>query len=111
MDVSGCSSVTLSGTYDTTGITCSDPTVVAALANAIRTATNGEWTCGGHNWTHCGTRYTGELWIDPPSLCSGSNCPNPGYLLRPCCGHSNWGGVNTRTCSSIPTQTMTLEFH
>jgi hypothetical protein len=107
---SGYSTVTMSGTYDTTGITCSDPATAQAIADAIRTLTSGSWSCDGHTWYLCGTRYTGELWIDAPSLCSGANCPNPGYILRPCCGHSNWGGVNTATCTSNPTQNMTLEF-
>jgi len=110
LDVSGCSSVTISGTYNTTGITCTDPSMVAAFATALRTAARGTWTCGGHTWTNC-DRYSGEVWLDPPSLCSGSNCPNPGYIIRSCIGNLNWGGVNTATCSSNPTQTMTLEFH
>jgi hypothetical protein len=110
LSTSGYSTVTMSGTYDTTGITCSDPATAQAIADAIRTLTSGSWSCDGHTWYLCGTRYTGELWIDAPSLCSGSNCPNPGYILRPCCGHSNWGGVNTATCTTNPTQDMTLEF-
>jgi hypothetical protein len=107
---SGYSTVTMSGTYDTTGITCSDPTTAQAIADAVRTATSGSWTCDGHTWYLCGTRYSGELWIDAPSLCSGSNCPNPGYLMRACISNANWGGVNTATCTSNPSQTMTLDF-
>ena len=60
-------------------------------------------------WTNC-NRYNDELWIDPPSTCSGANCPNPGYLLRACFGSANiWGSVKGNTCSA-PTQTITLSF-
>ena len=110
LDVTGCTSVTISGTYDTTGITCTDPVMVAEFATAITTGLRGEWSCDGHNWTIC-NRYSGEVWLDPPSLCSGSNCPNPGYLIRPCIGNLNWGGVNTATCSTNPDQEMTLTFY
>jgi hypothetical protein len=82
-----------------------------AIANALRTSTTGMWSCGGHQWHFCDRSSYEELWLDPPSSCSGSNCPNPGYLIRPCISNANWGGVNTATCTSNPTQTMTIEFH
>ncbi|MBW2262432.1 MAG: hypothetical protein JRG91_10705 [Deltaproteobacteria bacterium] len=110
---SGYVEVTMSGSLDSTGITCTDSTAAQAIANALRTSTSAMVTCDGHTWAVCdrsGTLgpYT-EIWIDPPSLCSGSNCPNPGRIIRPCIGNSNWGGVASRTCSG-PSQTMTLEF-
>ncbi len=40
------------------------------------------------------------------SICS---CPNPEYIVRPCIGNANWGGVNTATCGG-DTQTMTVVF-
>jgi len=107
---SGYTSVTMSGTYATTGITCSDPTTAQAIADAVRTETSGRWSCDGHTWDLCGSRYSGELWIDSPSLCSGDNCPNPGYIIRPCISNANWGGVNTNTCTSNPSQNMTIDF-
>jgi len=106
---SGYTRVTMKGTYDTTGITCSVPATAQAIADAIRTGGRGTWTCDGHNWSLC-DRYSGELWIDPPLECSGANCPNPGYLVRPCIGNLNWGGVNTATCTTNPSQNMTVEF-
>jgi hypothetical protein len=111
LDATGCASITISGTFDTTGATCSDPTVVAAIATALRTSTTGMWSCGGRQWHYCDRGSWEELWLDPGTSCNGSNCPNPGYLIRPCIGNSNWGGVNTPTCTSNPTQTMTVEFH
>ncbi len=99
----------ISGTFDPTGLTCTDAPTVNAMANAIKTASvyiSG--TVNGHIWSVC-NRYNGETWIDPPASCSGSNCPNPGYILRPCLGNSNWGGVNTNTCGGA-NQVMTIQF-
>ena len=102
-------SVTMSGTLDPTGITCTDPTIVNDLATAIKNVTDYiSPSTNGHVWSVC-ARYQAEVWIDPPSLCSGANCPNPGYIIRPCIGGTNWGAVNGNTCGNTA-QTMTLEF-
>jgi hypothetical protein len=109
LDATGCAGVTISGTYDTTGITCVDSVMVTEFADAIRTGVRGSWTCDGHTWSIC-DRYHGEVWIDPPAECSGSNCPNPGYIIRACISNLNWGGINTATCTTNPDQTMELTF-
>ena len=97
------------GSNDMTGLTCTDFTTVNAMAAAIKNATTYiSGTVNGHVWSVC-NRYNGETWIDPPSSCSGSNCPSPGYILRPCITNLNWGGVNTATCGA-PTQLMAIEF-
>jgi hypothetical protein len=94
------------------GITCNDPAMANALATAIMTGTNGaQYTsplCNGRIWYLC-DRYGGELWIDAPSLCNGSNCPSPGWIFRACITNLNWGGFNTATCGA-PTQIMEIEF-
>lgn len=101
--------MTISGTYDATGISCTDKTIVNAFVAAIKSyGTYISATTGGHVWSIC-NRYSGEIWIDPPSSCSGSNCPSPGYIIRPCITNLNWGGVNTATCGG-PNQVMTLKF-
>ncbi|MCZ7556424.1 MAG: T9SS type A sorting domain-containing protein [Bacteroidia bacterium] len=95
------------------GVTCNDPAMANALAAAIMTGVNGaQYTsplCNGRIWYLC-DRYGGELWIDAPALCSGSNCPDPAYIMRVCIGNLNWGGANTPTCTSNPTQVMELIF-
>ena len=101
--------VTIKGTYDTTGQTCNDPVIVTALANALYSNSNyiSPTACNGNVWSSC-ARSGGEVWLNPPSLCNGSNCPT-GYIIRPNITNSNWGGVNTATCGG-PSQQMTLIF-
>jgi hypothetical protein len=93
-----------------TGVTCNDPAMANALAAALKNYQ--QYTsplCNGRIWYLC-DRYGGELWIDAPALCSGANCPNPAYIMRVCIGNLNWGGANTPTCTSNPTQVMELIF-
>lgn len=117
----GYAQVTLSGSEDSPGLTCTDPTVVNGLAEAIKTNSNYIETCDGHEWSYCfrggfgqqGLSGHGEVWIDPPSLCSSSNCPNPGRILRACIESSNWGGLNTATCGAFggaTSQRMSIRF-
>jgi Stigma-specific protein, Stig1 len=102
--------VTIRGTFNSTGVSCTNPSVVNALAQSLRNGTEFNMACDGNTWSNCGSRYDGELWLNPPSTCSGANCPS-GYIVRPCigAGNPNWGGVNTQTCSA-PSQEMIVEF-
>src|SRR5690606_28163461 len=102
--------MTIKGTYDQVGITCTDKTIVNAFATAVQNYTTYiSPSTGGHVWSIC-NRYLREIWLDPPSSCSGANCPN-GYIIRPGIGtgNQNWGGVNTNTCGG-PNQRMTFIF-
>ena len=90
------------------GFTCTDPTVTNNMAAALKNNTAYTAVCNGHTWSNC-NRYSGELWIDPPAQCSGSNCPSPGYIVRPCIGNTNWGGINQATCGGA-SQTMSVAF-
>lgn len=101
----------IKGTYDQNGIVCNDATITNAFANAVKN--NLSYTSvstNGHVWSVC-NRFDQEIWLDPPSQCSGANCPN-GYIIRPGIGpgNPNWGGVNTATCGG-PNQRMTLIFY
>jgi hypothetical protein len=105
------SKVIIKGTFDTAGQVCTDTAIVNALANSLFTNTDyiASSPCNGNIWHNCASHgYMGEVWLNPPSACSGANCPT-GYIIRPKIGNSNWGGVNTNTCSA-PTQRMTLIF-
>jgi hypothetical protein len=97
------SSVTLKGTNDMTGASCTGPaadTICQAIAGGgpIVVACNGRgWavdTCGGG--------------IELSASTGNCQCDNAaGYTLRPCVGSPDWGGVNTATCSP-PSQLITV---
>jgi hypothetical protein len=108
---SGYTMVTLSGSADPAGISCSDPVAVQQIADMIRTTADGSVWCNGHTWSQC-NRYEGEFWIDPPSVCDLSNCPSPGRIVRPCfsLGGCIYSALNGPTCSAPP-QTITLSFY
>jgi hypothetical protein len=111
------SSVTMSGTFDPTGITITNDAATQQLANLLRTRTAGSVTSGGHTWyvsTGCDTPASCpeaspavELRVDFANSCQ---CPDPAYIVRPDIGNANWGGVNADTCGG-PSQTMTVEFN
>ncbi|CAF3713677.1 unnamed protein product [Rotaria sordida] len=101
-----CTSLTISGTNNPTGITLTNSTYATAIANAMRTNTAyGPVSSNGYLWAVgiCGS--ADEL------TATGSVCTcTTGYTLRPCVGNSNWGGINGATCSAS-SQTMTVIFH
>jgi len=107
--------VTVKGSADAIGFTCSDPTLVAQMAGSLKDGVVGDWSgCGGTNWhvgVGCFSGVCGTAANAIEFTATGSNCicETPGYTLRPCIGSSNWGGVNTSTCGGS-TQTMTVEF-
>ena len=95
-------SVTMSGTFDPTGVTCSDPAAATQICQALHHGNFASVFCGGHVWNvgQCGGT---ELNID------GSTCHcnfSSSYAIRPCTG-SSWGGVNTDTCGG-PSQNITV---
>ena len=109
---SGYSQVTLSGSADPVGVTCNIPAQVDALAAAMKNISSYTTiSCNGHVWSNCAR--TGpthdELWIDPPAQCSGSNCPSPGRILRPCFGFAGYSALQGATCGATA-QTITLTF-
>jgi hypothetical protein len=102
----GCSRVTMRGSLDTTGVTCSDPVTVANIAAALRSASTGSWSCDGRTWQTgmCGSG------IELSAMGTTCRCDDPGYIARPCISNSNWGGMGTDTCGA-PSQTMEVVFH
>jgi hypothetical protein len=94
-------SVTMSGTFDPTGVTCADPTAATQICRALHNGTFTSLFCNGRTWTvgSCGGM---ELSVDS-SFC---NCVSSGHTVRPCTG-SSWGGVATDTCGG-PNQNLTV---
>jgi hypothetical protein len=93
-------SVTMSGTFDPTGVTCSDPAAATQICQALHHGSFASVFCDGHNWNvgQCGGT---ELNVDTGTCFCGF-----GHTVRPCAG-SIWGGVNTETCFG-PNQNMTV---
>jgi len=95
--------VTISGSSDPTGVSCSGPnadTICKALASGTKV---GSIACDGRNWQvgDCGTSSI-EL------SANGNMCAcTTGYVARPCIGNSNWGGAGTDTCYA-PSQSITV---
>jgi hypothetical protein len=107
-------SVTIKGSQDPVGVSCSDQTTVNQIATALRNATTGTWSCNGRTWAvwiGCGGGNCGGNANAVELNATGSNCAcdDPGYIVRPGIGNPNWGGVNTATCDA-PTQTMAVVF-
>jgi hypothetical protein len=97
--------ITVRGSLDTTGTTCSDAAVANDICNGLRTGVDASFSCAGRIWqvgVGCSTSSAQviELSLDG-SRCS---CSTQVGDLRPCIGNSNWGGIGT-TCDA-PTQTL-----
>jgi len=107
-------SVTIKGDLDPVGKTCTDPAMVMQMAGSLRDGVAGTWFCGTEEFNVGISCFGGcavmgddvEFNATPASSCS---CSNPGYILRPCIGNQNWGGINGLSCTA-PTQVMTVEF-
>jgi len=96
-------SITIAGTFDPTGVTCSDPGSATQICEALHHRSFASVTCNGHLWNvgNCGGP---EVVVDNP-VC---NCTfGFDHTVRPCVGFGEWGGVGTETCFA-PTQTMTV---
>ena len=96
----------MSGTFDPTGITLTNSTIATDIAVALRTSGSyGPVTSNGRTWM-VGACGGGSELSASGQICS---CPTPDYIVRPCIGNSNYGGINNATCSGS-TQTMTVTF-
>ncbi|MCH8211133.1 MAG: hypothetical protein IIB99_07140 [Planctomycetes bacterium] len=108
---SGVMSITVSGSQDPTGRTCSDAFKAQLIAGAMRTQTPFTTECGGFTWTvggfncqlGCALPDNGLLLSADGDFC---NC-NTTYTIRPGIGNENWGGITGGSCGS-PTQIMTV---
>jgi len=95
--------VTISGSEDSTGVTCSDSVAVNQLANALNTNAAVSVQCNGRTWNTGGTNCGGELSADGSCDCASN------YSVRPKISNSNWGGAGTATCEAA-SQTIRVEF-
>lgn len=108
MDLVGStySSVTISGTFDTTGVTCTGAGA-DQLCRALATGIPIDVTCDGRSWAvgGCGS-VTGDWEISASGPTCGCRDPQVGYTVRPCLsGSPNFGGAGTPDCFA-PSQTL-----
>ena len=110
--------VTISGTFDATGLSINDASIVPQIATALRNGIGGAtWTVGGvtFNVGVCGSDSVESPAMEINANTDGSTvicqCPDPGWVVRPNLGvnNSSWGGANTFTCGG-PTQTLIVTF-
>jgi hypothetical protein len=86
-------SITIKGTYSTTGVTCSDQWITRKIAASLKAGATSTFTCGSNTWrtsNSCGT----ELAVNT-SVCQCGQS----YSVRPNITNYNWGGANTITCN------------
>jgi hypothetical protein len=104
--------VTISGSQDPTGITCSDPVAAQQIADAMRNMTTTTVSCDGNDWSvFAGSCQAVGCALPDNDLeitinNSGCNCSTT-YTLRPGIGNENWGGIAGPTCDAA-TQTLTF---
>ena len=104
---SGIQSLTVSGSNDTTGRTCSVAATAQSLMDALRTGGAVTASCDGNNWA-VGTCGNG-MEISVGSSSTVCQCNTTNYTVRPLITNSNWGGVGTNTCGGS-SQTMTVSY-
>ncbi len=107
---------TISGSIDPIGISCNNPVIALAVANALRTGTtysvfDATATPVAQTWQVFAGCTTGLGCSSTPVEFGniGSCACATGYDLRPAIGNLNWGGINGVTCSA-PSQTMIVTF-
>ena len=122
-------SITVSGS-DGAPRTCSDPAKVAEILTAMNDAASGPIVdgnraviqYGGFNSSlsnFCASTANNapgapqvELKVSPdtdpvPGACACQSAAEGVYVVRPCIGNQNWGGVGTNVCNG-PSQTISV---
>jgi cysteine-rich repeat protein len=98
--------VSISGTNDMAGRVCTGDEA-RQICDALRDGVFFSIFCDGHTWfvDNCAGGF--ELTADDAACACMLDEMNPGYSIRPCINHQDWGGANTITCGA-PTQTITV---
>ncbi len=107
------SRITLLGSALPGGITCTDPSAVNQIAQALATGTAVSVTVNGNVWNvavGCKTSCTIEgdaIELNVNNGINGCSCGN-GPTIRPCIGNINWGGLSGTACGAS-TQNIRVE--
>lgn len=95
--------IQLRGSADMVGKTCAGAEA-DVICNALGNGTPLTLDCGGITW-RVGPSGNG-LEINAANV-GFAQCEDPGWVVRPCIGNMNWGGMNTATCNG-PMQTLEI---
>jgi hypothetical protein len=100
--------ITVSGTFDSTGVTCDDPGLATLLCQSLHHRRFASTSCNGHQWNvgDCGGTLGSLAIAVDNSVCSCTFDFGFEHMIRPCLGF-NWGGVGSPTCNA-PSQNMTV---
>lgn len=94
--------ITLRGTYDMVGKSCTDKYAVRQIADALSNGYDVSVACDGEVWsvgTGCSDYNCGNTadYIELTLNTYTCNC-GTSYTIRPGITSPNWGGINTETC-------------
>lgn len=102
------SKITVKGSLDAIGVSCSEPGISGpradAICQALRTGTAIGMPCGSNSWSvsvGCGGAGVISLVVN----LGGCACET-GFSIHPCSTSANWGGIGA-TCGA-PSQTLTV---
>ncbi len=109
--------VNASGTYNSTGYTCTDQYITRKLANALKTKVQYSASCDGYVWSvgnggSCSANSCGSSsdQVELTVYSSAAYCSCAATVsFNPLIANANWGTVNGGNCNP-PSQTMTLKF-
>ncbi len=96
--------ITMRGTYDMTGKTCSEKYAVRQIADALYNGYDATVNCDGNKWsigTGCSDYNCGSApdYIELTLNNYTCNC-GVSYTIRPGITSQNWGGIATETCQA-----------
>lgn len=108
--------ITMKGTYDMVGKSCTDKYAVRQICDALYNGYDASISCDGNVWsvgTGCSDYNCGNYsdYIELTLNQYTCNCGNS-YTIRPGITSPNWGGMNTETCQwwyQNANQTMIVE--
>ncbi|MEP3890162.1 MAG: Ig-like domain-containing protein [Hellea sp.] len=101
-------SITVSGTNNSAGISCTSPATSTLIATALNSGSTSSFTCDGQTW-RTGTCGNGiELTVGTGGICQ---CNSNAFTLRPtifATGHPSWGSAGGGSTCNAPSQNLTV---
>ena len=105
-------SVNISGSFDPTGRTLTDPAAATQLANLLSSQTPGTVVSDGHSWTVTKCQMGGCGIMSVALSVDGNqaecDCFDK-YALRPHSANEDWGGINSPSGGSCRAESQTIK--